>query len=144
MAAVDEGIKRWLMRNATMMIYPTIHEGFGLVPFESAELGLACAFASHTSIAELLPSSLALIEPWNADTTADRLAPYVGSTECGPSTSRPCAPPERGSRGERPPTSSPSFTGHAWTARCQSCGSLTRQATGQPWTAPRHRATCDG
>ena len=80
-AAVDEGAKRWLMRNGTLMIYPTVHEGFGLVPFESAELGLACAFASHTSIAELLPSGLALIEPWNADATADRLAPYLGSSQ---------------------------------------------------------------
>jgi len=80
-AAVDEGEKRWLLRSATLMIYPSVHEGFGLVPFESAEAGLACAFASNTSISELLPSKLALIEQWNADATADRLAPYIASTE---------------------------------------------------------------
>jgi GT2 family glycosyltransferase/glycosyltransferase involved in cell wall biosynthesis len=80
-AAVDEGEKRWLLRNATLMIYPSVHEGFGLIPFESAEAGLACAFASNTSISELLPSKLALIEQWSEDTTADRLAPYIVSAD---------------------------------------------------------------
>lgn len=81
LAAVDEGTKRWLMRNATLMIYPSVHEGFGLVPFESADFGLASAFASNTSIAEILPRKLALIEQWNADATADRLAPYIASAD---------------------------------------------------------------
>lgn len=80
-AAVDEGEKRWLLRSATLMVYPSVHEGFGLVPFESAEAGLACAFASNTSISELLPSKLALIQQWNADATADRLAPYIASAD---------------------------------------------------------------
>lgn len=78
-AAVDEGPKRWLMHNAALMIYPSAHEGFGLVPFEAAEAGLMCAFAAQTSIAELLPSSLALIEQWDPVSTAARLAPYLGS-----------------------------------------------------------------
>ena len=80
-AAVDEGEKRWLLRNAAVMIYPTVHEGFGLVPFESAEFALLCAFAPQTSLAELLPSKLALIVPWNAGETAHRLAPYIAPGE---------------------------------------------------------------
>jgi GT2 family glycosyltransferase len=80
-AAVDEGAKRWLMRNAAMMIYPSAHEGFGLVPFEAAEAGVVCAFAAQTSTAELLPSSLALIEQWDPDATAARIAPYLGSED---------------------------------------------------------------
>ena len=78
-ASVDEGEKRWLLRNATLMLYPSVHEGFGLVPFEAAEAGLACAFAFNTALAELLPRALALIEQWDPDVTADRLAPYLGS-----------------------------------------------------------------
>jgi glycosyltransferase involved in cell wall biosynthesis/GT2 family glycosyltransferase len=78
-AAVDEGEKRWLMHNAALMLYPSVHEGFGLVPFEAAEAGLVCAFAAQTALAELLPSSLALIEQWDPDATADRIAPYLTS-----------------------------------------------------------------
>jgi glycosyltransferase involved in cell wall biosynthesis len=80
-AAVDEGKKRWLMRNASVMLYPSVHEGFGLVPFEAAETGLVCAFAAQTALAELLPSSLALIEQWDPDATADRIAPYLTSEQ---------------------------------------------------------------
>jgi glycosyltransferase involved in cell wall biosynthesis/GT2 family glycosyltransferase len=78
-AAVDEGMKRWLLHNAELMLYPSVHEGFGLVPFEAAEAGLVCAFAAQTAMAELLPSSLALIEQWDPDATADRIAPYLMS-----------------------------------------------------------------
>jgi glycosyltransferase involved in cell wall biosynthesis/GT2 family glycosyltransferase len=80
-AAVDEGKKRWLMHNAALMLYPSVHEGFGLVPFEAAEAGLVCAFAAQTALAELLPSSLALIEQWDPDITADRIAPYLTSEQ---------------------------------------------------------------
>jgi glycosyltransferase involved in cell wall biosynthesis len=80
-AAVDEGKKRWLMHNATLMLYPSVHEGFGLVPFEAAEAGLICAFAAQTALAELSPSSLALIEQWDPNVTADRIAPYLTSEQ---------------------------------------------------------------
>ena len=80
-AAVDEGTKRWLLRHAALMIYPSVHEGFGLVPFEAAEAGLVCAFAAQTSLAELLPRPLALIEQWDAEATAARIAPYFSSNK---------------------------------------------------------------
>jgi glycosyltransferase involved in cell wall biosynthesis len=78
-AAVDEGEKRWLLGNAALMLYPSVHEGFGLVPFEAADAGLVCAFAAQTATAELLPRSLALIEQWDPRLTADRIAPYLTS-----------------------------------------------------------------
>lgn len=80
-AAVDEGSKRWLLRQALLMIYPSVHEGFGLVPFEAAEAGLACAFAHQTAIGEMFPKSLALIQQWNAEASADRIAPYLASEQ---------------------------------------------------------------
>jgi GT2 family glycosyltransferase/glycosyltransferase involved in cell wall biosynthesis len=80
-AAVDEGAKRWLLRHAAMMIYPSVYEGFGLVPFEAADAGLACAWAPQTSIAELLPTSLALLEPWDAEASAGRIAPLLASPQ---------------------------------------------------------------
>jgi GT2 family glycosyltransferase/glycosyltransferase involved in cell wall biosynthesis len=80
-AAVDEGEKRWLLRHAALMLYPSVHEGFGLVPFEAADAGLVCAFAAQTSIAELLPHHLALIEQWGPEATAARVVPYLTSDE---------------------------------------------------------------
>src|SRR5205085_8072545 len=40
--AVTETEKAWLLRRAQLVLYPTIYEGFGLVPFEAAEHGVAC------------------------------------------------------------------------------------------------------
>jgi hypothetical protein len=81
LAAVEEGHKRWLLAHAAAMLYPSVHEGFGLVPFEAAEAGLLCAFASQTAVGELLPESLALIEQWNPRLTAERIVPYLRSPE---------------------------------------------------------------
>lgn len=80
-AAVDEGEKRWLLRNATSMVYPSVHEGFGFVPFEAADAGLMTIFAAQTSLAELLPTSLALIEKWDADVTADQVIGHLRAPE---------------------------------------------------------------
>lgn len=80
-AAIDDGEKRWLMAHAAAMVYPSVHEGFGFVPFEAADAGLPCIFAAQTSLAELLPEQLALIEPWNADVTADRVIELLSNPQ---------------------------------------------------------------
>ena len=70
---VDEAGKLWLTEHCSAVLYPTTYEGFGLVPFEAAAAGAPCIFASHSSLAELLPDRLATIVPWNADESADNV-----------------------------------------------------------------------
>jgi len=70
---VDEAEKQWLTEHCSAVLYPTTYEGFGLVPFEAAAAGAPCIFASHSSLAELLPDRLATIVPWNADESADNV-----------------------------------------------------------------------
>jgi glycosyltransferase involved in cell wall biosynthesis/GT2 family glycosyltransferase len=69
--AVTEGEKAWLLTHASAVVYPTIAEGFGLIPFEAADAGLPCLFASGTSLAEVLPSDIATLVPWDAEASAD-------------------------------------------------------------------------
>jgi glycosyltransferase involved in cell wall biosynthesis len=69
--AVTEGEKAWLVAHASAVVYPTIAEGFGLIPFEAADAGLPCLFASGTSLAEVLPSDIATLVPWDAEASAD-------------------------------------------------------------------------
>jgi len=69
--AVSEGEKAWLLAHASAVVYPTIAEGFGLIPFEAADAGLPCLFASGTSLAEVLPSDIATLVPWDAEASAD-------------------------------------------------------------------------
>ena len=71
-AAVNEAEKRWLLEQAAAVVYPTVYEGFGLVPFEAAAAGAPCLFAPHTSLSEILPEELARLVPWDPAASAER------------------------------------------------------------------------
>jgi glycosyltransferase involved in cell wall biosynthesis len=68
--------QRWLLANAAAVAYPSVIEGFGLVPFEAALAGVPCLFASQSSLAELFPPELATLTGWDVQRSAaaaDRL-----------------------------------------------------------------------
>jgi hypothetical protein len=69
---VTEREKAWLYRRAGLVFYPTVYEGFGLVPFEAAAHEIPCMWAAGTSLSELLPDEAAAIVPWDAAHTAVR------------------------------------------------------------------------
>jgi glycosyltransferase involved in cell wall biosynthesis len=70
---VSEPEKEWLLRRASLVLYPTVYEGFGLVPFEAAEHGVPCMWAQGSSLSELLPDSAAAIVPWDRVLSADHV-----------------------------------------------------------------------
>jgi glycosyltransferase involved in cell wall biosynthesis len=65
LGSVDEREKAWLLANAGAVVYPSVYEGFGLVPFESALSGVPCIFAAQSSLAETAPEGTATIVPWD-------------------------------------------------------------------------------
>jgi glycosyltransferase involved in cell wall biosynthesis len=69
---VSEAEKRWLFSRSSLVLYPTVLEGFGLVPFEAAEDGVPCMWAPGSSLSELLPDAAAEIVAWDADQSAQR------------------------------------------------------------------------
>jgi glycosyltransferase involved in cell wall biosynthesis len=69
---VSDAERDWLLRRAALVLYPTVAEGFGLVPYEAAACGVPCLWASGTALSELLPDAAAAIVPWDAAATADR------------------------------------------------------------------------
>ena len=72
LAAVNEAEKAWLLDRAALVLYPTVHEGFGLVPFEAAERDTPCVWAEGTSLSEVLPDGAATIVSWDDELSADR------------------------------------------------------------------------
>jgi glycosyltransferase involved in cell wall biosynthesis len=72
LGAIDEQEKAWLMGRASAVVYPSVYEGFGLVPFEAAMSGVPCLFASQSSLAEVLPADMAAIVAWDPDESAAR------------------------------------------------------------------------
>jgi glycosyltransferase involved in cell wall biosynthesis len=49
-----------LYRDAELVLFPSLYEGFGLVPFEAAALGTACVYTRRSAMGELLPPAGAL------------------------------------------------------------------------------------
>ncbi len=71
MGALTEPEKEWLYERSRLVFYPTVHEGFGLVPFEAADHHVPCMWAAGTSLSEVLPDKHAAIVTWDAGETAD-------------------------------------------------------------------------
>ncbi|MGH2864099.1 MAG: glycosyltransferase, partial [Solirubrobacteraceae bacterium] len=67
---VSEPEKAWLLAHAGAVVYPSVYEGFGLVPFEAALSGVPCVFAPQSSLAEEAPAGTAAIVPWDARSSA--------------------------------------------------------------------------
>ena len=62
---VSEREKGWLLANAGAIVYPSVYEGFGLVPFEAALSEVPCIFAPQASLSEATPDGTATIVPWD-------------------------------------------------------------------------------
>jgi GT2 family glycosyltransferase len=71
---VSEAEKAWLYRNAGLVLYPTISEGFGLVPFEAAHFGVPCLSTRQGSLTEVLPADLPTIDSFEVGPAAELAA----------------------------------------------------------------------
>ena len=83
LGSVSASLKAWLYRHASMVLYPTLSEGFGLVPFEAAAFGTPVAYSRRSALAEFLPETGALLEGWNADETSARIADVLANPQRG-------------------------------------------------------------
>lgn len=79
--AVSAAEKAWLLDACTAVLYPTTYEGFGLMPFEAADHGRPCLFASQTALAETLPSELGTLVPWDPQASAERVSHLLSRPE---------------------------------------------------------------
>jgi glycosyltransferase involved in cell wall biosynthesis len=62
---VDEEQKRWLLENASLVLYPSVYEGFGLVPFEAAAYGTPTLTTRATSLSEVLGEGPVFLESFD-------------------------------------------------------------------------------
>jgi glycosyltransferase involved in cell wall biosynthesis len=74
---ISDDEKWWLLRHADAALYPSVVEGFGLVPFEAAAVGTPCLVASGTAPAELLGGTGAPVADWAPAAWADLLAELI-------------------------------------------------------------------
>lgn len=59
--SVGEAEKAWLLEHAALLVYPTLSEGFGMVPFEAAQAGVPVLTTRQGALDEVLPTELATV-----------------------------------------------------------------------------------
>jgi glycosyltransferase involved in cell wall biosynthesis len=79
--AVSEAEKTWLLERTALVLYPSVYEGFGVIPFEAAEHGVPCMWSAVTSLAEVLPETAATISAWNVQESAAHALELLRSDE---------------------------------------------------------------
>jgi glycosyltransferase involved in cell wall biosynthesis len=62
--------RNWLLRHAAAVLYPTSAEGFGLIPFEAAQLGTPTVCVPFGPLPELVPQLPVSAEGWSAGALA--------------------------------------------------------------------------
>lgn len=73
MGAISEEEKRWLFENSALLLYPSVVEGFGLVPFEAATYGLASISSRQTSLDEVLPIDIPVLDDFTPESLASTI-----------------------------------------------------------------------
>lgn len=68
---VSDAEKAWLYAQSRAVIFPTLYEGFGLIPFEAAQAGTPCIYAPKASLLELAGPEGATLIPWDPLLSAD-------------------------------------------------------------------------
>jgi glycosyltransferase involved in cell wall biosynthesis len=74
--------RNWLLRHATLVLYPTSAEGFGFVPFEAARFGTPTVYVGFGPLVELGAPPV-VVDRWDAGAFADAVESLVDDPDLG-------------------------------------------------------------
>ena len=83
--ALSEEEKQWLVSHSSLILYPSLAEGFGLVPFEAARLGTPTLSSRLTSLDEILPLDIPTVVDFDVDRTAEQIVHILSDSAVGAS-----------------------------------------------------------
>ncbi len=83
--ALSEEEKQWLVSHSSLILYPSLAEGFGLVPFEAARLGTPTLSSRLTSLDEILPLDIPTVVEFDVDRTAEQIVHILSDSAVGTS-----------------------------------------------------------
>ena len=69
--------RNWLLRHASVVLYPTSAEGFGFVPFEAARFGTPSVYVSFGPLAEAAPDTAVSARGWSPEAIADTTEQFL-------------------------------------------------------------------
>jgi glycosyltransferase involved in cell wall biosynthesis len=125
---VEEAEKAWLTARSTAVVYPSLYEGFGLVPFESGLRDVPCLFAATSSLAEGPIAKAATIIPGDPARSAAAAHPLLVDPDARAEHVRTLAGAARGLTWERAATAMVEIYREAAGAPVRVTASLSRDA----------------
>ena len=66
-----------LYRGASLFVFPSIHEGFGLPPLEAMKCGVATIVSDRSSMPEVIANDEALFDPYDIEDISKRIREYL-------------------------------------------------------------------
>lgn len=76
----DDGMLHALYRDASLFVYPSLYEGFGLPPLEAMSMGTPIACSDTSSIPEVVGGAGEYFDPTRADSIAQAMESVLYST----------------------------------------------------------------
>jgi glycosyltransferase involved in cell wall biosynthesis len=81
LSALTDGQRDWLYMRSSLVLYPSVSEGFGLVPFEAARHGTATLASRMGSLDEVLPTEIPAIDNFDPRDTAKIVEQLLASPQ---------------------------------------------------------------
>ncbi len=81
LGSVTEGEKTWLLKNASLVLYPSTREGFGLVPFEAAAVGTPALTVRISALTEILGEEVIYLDDFNLEKGAAVIWSFLSDPE---------------------------------------------------------------
>lgn len=70
---VSEGDRRWLYSKASVFVYPSLYEGFGLPPLEAMREGIPVVASDVAALKEVIGEAALLVSPQDSDALAQAM-----------------------------------------------------------------------
>src|SRR5688500_9176122 len=77
---VSDGTLRILYRLASVFVFPSLYEGFGLPPLEAMASGTPVVTSNQSSLPEVAGDAAVLVDPYNAEAIANGIISVLRST----------------------------------------------------------------
>lgn len=81
LGSVSEEQRRQLLRQASLVLYPSTVEGFGIIPLEAANFGTPTLATRQGSLDEVLPVDIPTIDEFDVDDTVAKIESLLSDPE---------------------------------------------------------------
>lgn len=77
--SINDDELKFLYKNASLFVYPSFYEGFGLPPLEAMSYGIPCVVSNRTSIPEVVGDAAIKVNPDNLNELGNKIFKVISN-----------------------------------------------------------------